>query len=164
MENETKKKPGRLETVEAVDRFVHAGKATVTLRSKASEARFTYKVSAKKEAPTDPIRFVKVLTGSDNESAYQYLGFLRRGGEFVHHRAKSRIGAEAPSVKAFSWFYGNLGRGRLPEALEVYHEGRCGACRRKLTVPESVMTGFGPECSERLGIERVTCEEVREAA
>jgi hypothetical protein len=35
---------------------------------------------------------------------------------------------------------------------EVYHEGRCGRCNRKLTVPESIETGLGPECASKLGL------------
>ena len=27
-----------------------------------------------------------------------------------------------------------------------WHEGRCGRCGRKLTVPESIEAGYGPEC------------------
>jgi hypothetical protein len=33
--------------------------------------------------------------------------------------------------------------------LEVWHEGRCGACGRRLTVPESIERGLGPECYGR---------------
>lgn len=157
MTNETgHETEGRLRTAEAARRFMLAGKATLTLRSRATEARFTYKVSAKKGV--DDLYFVRVLTGPDNEGSYEYIGFIK-GGNFVHQPYRSRIGAEAPSVRAFSWFSGNLARGVLREELEVYHEGRCGACRRKLTVPESILTGFGPECSDRLGIERITCQE-----
>jgi len=28
----------------------------------------------------------------------------------------------------------------------VFHEGACGRCGRTLTVPESIASGFGPEC------------------
>lgn len=31
--------------------------------------------------------------------------------------------------------------------LQVWHEGRCGRCGRKLTVPSSIETGLGPECA-----------------
>jgi hypothetical protein len=38
----------------------------------------------------------------------------------------------------------------LPKGLKVHHEGRCCRCGRKLTVPESIETGLGPECASRL--------------
>jgi hypothetical protein len=34
----------------------------------------------------------------------------------------------------------------LPESLEIWHEGSCLRCGRKLTVPESIESGYGPEC------------------
>jgi len=33
--------------------------------------------------------------------------------------------------------------------LEIWHEGRCGRCNRKLTVPASIALGIGPECGQR---------------
>jgi hypothetical protein len=47
---------------------------------------------------------------------------------------------------AFAWFWDRLRNGNLPEQVEVHHEGRCGRCGRALTVPESIESGFGPEC------------------
>jgi hypothetical protein len=38
----------------------------------------------------------------------------------------------------------------------VWHEGRCGRCGRKLTVPESIESGFGPECASILGLDAST--------
>jgi hypothetical protein len=32
--------------------------------------------------------------------------------------------------------------------FEVWHEGKCGKCGRALTVPSSILTGIGPECSK----------------
>lgn len=36
--------------------------------------------------------------------------------------------------------------------IEVWHEGRCGRCARRLTVPESILIGIGPECAEIMGL------------
>ena len=58
----------------------------------------------------------------------------------------SKIGEDADSAKAWRWFDANLQAGRVPEQLEVWHEGRCGRCGRALTVPESIERGIGPEC------------------
>jgi cytochrome c5 len=52
-------------------------------------------------------------------------------------------------------------RSQLPAELEVWHEGRCGHCNRKLTVTRKLSElAFGPDCSEKLGIVRVQCEVV----
>ena len=147
---------GQLTTVEAVCTFLFAGNATITLRSLKTGARFTYKVE---ESDDGHCHFVSLLTGDDNEGSFNYLGHFR-GGVYSHGR-KSKISAEAPSAKAFAWFAAKILRSQLPAGLEIWHCGRCGHCGRKLTVPESVATGFGPDCSEKLGIMR--CELVEPA-
>ena len=47
-----------------------------------------------------------------------------------------------------AWFYEKvIVDGKKPSdiGLEVWHEGRCGKCGRKLIVPESIARGIGPE-------------------
>jgi hypothetical protein len=56
------------------------------------------------------------------------------------------ISRDAPSARAFDWTWRHIARGIMPDALEIWHEGRCGRCARRLTVPESIAQGFGPEC------------------
>lgn len=148
---------GRLTTIDAARRFVLGGNATMTLRSARTGQWFTYRV--RRDEEDQGLYWVRVLTGPDNEAAYTYLGrFLR--GRYYQGR---RIGAEAPSARAFQYLARCLDENQLPPSLEVFHEGRCGACGRKLTVPESVATGFGPDCAERLGIPYAR-EEIKEAA
>ena len=56
------------------------------------------------------------------------------------------------SFQAFAWFLASLSRPgtELPEQLEFWHAGRCGRCGRRLTVPASIASGFGPECAGRI--------------
>lgn len=130
-------------------RFIHAGNATFTLVSMGS--RFTYRVRQKNsEGPF----FVSLLTGSDNEGSYSYLGMLwpDKPYRYVHGR-KSKVKSAAPPVQAFGWYLYHLGRGAdVTEKVKIYHAGRCGRCGRKLTVPESIMTGLGPECSGKVAM------------
>jgi len=144
---------GRLATAADAVQFMTAGRATVTLVSKKTSQRFTYRLGATEDKSTI---FVSVLTGSDNESDYSYLGRIASGPSgriFWAGRKVPRpgdVGRDAPSSKAFAWTWQNLVRGTLPEQLEVWHEGRCGRCGRKLTVPQSVAQGFGPECVQHV--------------
>lgn len=136
----------------AVREFVFAGNARLTLVSKKTGARFTYRVSAPKE-PGKVARFVGVLTGPQNDADYCYLGHYyaddRDDGAF-RHGVKSKISADAPSAIAWTWFDAHLRSGRIPEALEVWHSGKCGRCNRTLTTPESIARGLGPECAGKL--------------
>jgi hypothetical protein len=148
----------QLTTMEAINQFVFAGNSTFTLRSLKTGARFTFKVEASEDGK---VHFVKVLTGQN----IAYLGFFK--GPDYSHGKKSKITSEARSARAFQFFSDCLRKGKLHPSLEVYHEGKCGRCNRKLTTPASVLTGIGPDCAEIMGIQQVQppkCEEVEEKA
>lgn len=138
--------------------FMLAGNAYFTLRSAKTGVRYTYRMSLPhktdetcrfcKRRPCDcePNYFVSLLTGPENESDYAYVGLVRRN-EFRLTQA-SKLNANSLPVRAFSWAFANLTKNELPETLEIWHEGRCGRCGRKLTVPESIAAGIGPECAK----------------
>lgn len=150
---------GRFTNAIAARRFITAGKSTVTLESEKTGARYTYRVTRALDRDTgepsaDGTCFVGVLTGADNETAYSYLGRISRD-VFWHGRKAPKAGdipRDAPSHKAFAWAWQKLASGTMPDQLAVWHEGRCGRCGRKLTVPESIMSGFGPECQSKIGL------------
>lgn len=170
--SKTTKTPGKLDTWTDVSEFIFAGNATFTLVSLKTGARFTYKVRVKKEdverqaqdrsrarllgldrldtalADTDVTYFVNLLRGPNNERDFAYMGVMRRPGRFFWTQASGKVGRQAPAHKAIVWMLDALtcGRDVLGRQLEVWHEGRCGRCGRKLTVPESIAAGIGPEC------------------
>ena len=132
--------------------FLLGGNATFTLVSTKTGSRFTFKSQVCDS--NENLYFVKVLTGSDNENDYSYLGTLRTAGNAqveimaYGHGRKSRIAQDAPSALAFAWFIGHV----ESEAVEMWHEGRCCRCSRKLTTPESLARGFGADCAEKMGM------------
>lgn len=142
---------GQMKDPRAILAFMTAGKATLTLVSLKTSDRFTYKVRlAPKARPTDDdCWFVSLLNGPDNYMNYAYIGVIRFGEDgklFFKWTAKSRVGETALSVRGFKWAIVYFADNRMPKNLEVYHEGKCGRCGRKLTVPASIVSGFGPEC------------------
>ena len=137
----------RLEGVDAVRAFVTAGNAIFTLRNPATGNRFTFRVRrSEPREGAEPILFVGVLTGEDNTGDYSYLGCIFPDGFRV--TKKSRISADAPSARAFAWFWRRVSAGADVSPAEVWHTGHCGRCGRLLTVPESIETGLGPVCAE----------------
>lgn len=128
--------------------FILAGNATVTLVSGKTGTRFTYRVRSPEKI--ENLHFVSVLTGSDNDKDYSYLGTIFSGVTWGHGK-KSKIGKEATSAKAWAWAWSYLAKGELPPNCEVWHDGCCGRCGRRLTTPESVARGLGPECSKKVG-------------
>lgn len=126
--------------------FVLGGNATFTVVSKKTGARFTFKVRAAKGDGDNLPHFVTVLTGSDNEQDYSFLGTIFADGNYRHGR-KSVIGQTAPSACAFQWLWQHIEDPALSDKVEFWHEGRCCRCGRKLTVPSSIEAGIGPECA-----------------
>lgn len=154
----TEIKPAQLTDLKLVNLFLFAGNATVTFRSVKTGTRYTYKISAMKDRVTGEVTpgkyFVSLLTGADNENDFTYLGMIADKRFFTTRASKMNMNS-AP-VKAFNWAVQQLVEGYMPQDMEVWHEARCGRCGRKLTVPESVATGFGPDCAEIVGVETVT--------
>lgn len=141
-------------------KFILAGNAYFTLRSKATGARYTYRVNKPDPQPgkckyclNDPCRcvpryFVSLLTGPENTSDYTYLGMLTNK-RFTLTRA-SKMPITAKPVAAISLVMTRLFAGTMLSQLEIWHEGRCGRCGRTLTVPESIALGLGPECAGKV--------------
>jgi hypothetical protein len=120
--------------------FIFGGKSIFTFLNTKTENRFTFKV---KKHKTDDIFFVQVLTSPD---VYQFIGTLKSQSFF--YSKKSKISKEAQSVRVFDYVFKNLIQNTLPEFIEIWHQGKCGKCGRTLTVPQSIQSGFGPECSK----------------
>ncbi len=144
---------GRLMTVEDVITFATAGNATLTLVSVKSGNRFTYKIRKPAESKGPVAFFVSLMNGPDNENNFSYLGHVynNASGLRYQHGRKSKIGAESASALAFQWFWQHVvAQRQFPTTLEVWHEGTCCRCGRKLTVPESIERGIGPECIKKM--------------
>lgn len=135
-------------SADVVKDYALAGNATITLQSGNTGAHFTYKI---KRHNTDlNLYFVHLLRGADNENDYTYVGcYYSDNHHFVP--VKTYKGKDAmtwpASLRAIRYFFEKIEK--IPDVLKVYHEGRCGACGRTLTTPESLERGLGPECAKR---------------
>ena len=129
--------------------FILAGKCLFTVQNTGTGNRFTFRVRSPKvqRDPSRTAHFVDVLSGPENTRDYTFLGTLFAGTEYSHSR-KSVFPAECPSEAAFVWLIARLLTGSLPEAVKLYHHGKCGRCGRTLTVPSSIQLGLGPECAQ----------------
>lgn len=121
--------------------YALAGKSTITVRGKTT--RFTYQI---KKIANQEKWFVGLLNGPDNNCDYMYIGLgtMDKNATFTFRLTRnSRAGDDAQSVIAFKW----LVRHWESPLMEIWHEGACGRCGRKLTVPESIESGLGPTCA-----------------
>jgi hypothetical protein len=126
---------------EDVLQYIKAGNATITILNTKSGNRFTFNI---KKVENKEIFYVKVLTSPD---IYSFIGTFFNDNSFKYS-LKSHISKDAQSVLTFEWLVRNINN--LPSIIEIYHEGKCGKCGRKLTVPESITSGYGPDCIRRI--------------
>lgn len=152
---------GRLTSLVVIRQFFTPAlnSTLVTLVSKKTGTRFTYVIKRKEpnaDGQADEVWFVDLLNGPDNRKDFAPLAVLvmRRGLLSYYHARKSRIGATAPSAVAFKWVLEHVvvrGSEQALTQIEAWHEGACGRCGRRLSVPSSVELGLGPECAEKVG-------------
>lgn len=133
--------------------FILGGRAILTMVGRST--RFTFKVrraDPTEQNPNPSLFFVSVMTGSQNETSYTYLGVLDPRTGAVRPSRGSKVREDHPAFRAASWAFPQVFlHGRLPGG-EVMHAGRCGRCAKLLTDPDSVRSGFGPECRAKLGM------------
>lgn len=67
----------------------------------------------------------------------------------LHYFPRTKV--PSPEQGAMAWIWRNvLSPHKLEKYLRVYHNGRCAKCGRKLTTPESINRGLGPDCFESI--------------
>ncbi len=146
----------KFSVISDVEQFIFAGNATLTVVSQKSGNRLTMKFRRPKDKEGD-VRptWVSLADPHDNTATGAFLGTV--WGDHGHHSVrrsqKVNVGLDAPSSKLLDWIMAAVD-GAVADPLakaEFWHEGRCGRCGRLLTVPESILTGIGPECSKKVG-------------
>lgn len=127
--------------VGSVRNFIFGGNANFTIQSEKTGTHYTYKVKRSKK--NSSVFFICI---SDD-----YVGYLRFKGEKIYYNQGMNFEVSVrlqKQVKALLWVIANSDK--LDGNVTVYHCGRCACCGRKLTDPESIERGFGPECFKRL--------------
>lgn len=135
-------------TNDYIRRFALGGKSLITLQSGNTGVHFTY--SIQRSANDNNLYFIKLLNGQDNTKDYTYIGCYYSDNSYFNP-AKKYKGADKmswpPSLRAIEYFLRVIDN--VPDNLKVFHEGRCGVCGRRLTTPDSIERGIGPECLKR---------------
>lgn len=141
--------------------FILAGRAVFSVeipekhRVEGKQAHYTYRVDRVEATERWPESyFVKVLTGPDNTADYTYLGKLDDFTGQVRTTQASKNFENSYRLKILNrilarvWADDHAAYEQF--GFRVHHEGSCGRCGRTLTVPESVESGIGPECTKIL--------------
>ncbi len=122
--------------------FVFAGNSLFTVANEESGNHVTFKVKKHKE------KELWFVTTRDVHS-FEFIGTCFENKKYVHSK-KSVLEFTDTKVKVFYWFLTKFfhNQEKYP-MVKVYHHGRCGACNKKLTTPESIKSGIGPVCGGR---------------
>lgn len=152
-------------TVEQVHRvgkdFVLAGDAVFTIEVPAEFQKgdvkpwYTYRVQRKEADGQYPEAFfVKLLTGPENTRDFTYLGKLDPYTSETKVTARSQFAQDSFPVRLLNRLLARVWScdhdAYRKHGFKLHHEGRCGRCGRRLTVPSSVESGIGPECEKHL--------------
>lgn len=142
-----------------VKEFFAAGRAIFTVavpsefQAKHSDVKphYTFKVEyAEANGQWPETWFVKLLVGADNSNDYKTFGMLNPKTGQMRLTRKGGMTDKSWPVRIVRRVFANI-YSETPEKIEaagfdVHHEGRCGRCGRRLTVPSSIETGLGPVC------------------
>lgn len=134
--------------------FILAGDAIFTVECPGGpQPHYTYRVSHVEPNERYPESyFVKLLTGPSNTDDYSYLGKLDpfTGETRTTLKSKALEGSYPHRLlnRVLARIWGDDHEAYERHGFKTHHEGRCGRCGRLLTVPSSVESGIGPECSK----------------
>jgi hypothetical protein len=135
-------------------RLIFAGKAIFTIRSKKTGNRFTFRFKRAKETDRfpNPVFFVSVLSGPNNIDDYEYIGSISANGKSFRPRKNYPTDERHTTIKQLLFWLLNkmndIAYTDIKAQAELFHAGYCMRCGRILTVPESIISGLGPECKK----------------
>lgn len=122
--------------------FVFAGNSLFTVANEDSGNHVTFKVKKHKEKE---LWFVSTR----DIHSFEFIGTCFKDKKYFHSN-KSTLTFDDRKVQVFVWlldkFFNNQEKYPM---VKVFHHGRCGACNKKLTTPQSIKSGIGPVCEGR---------------
>ncbi len=125
--------------------FLLAGKCDCSIENIKSGNRFIYEINGNKK--NENMFFVQSVTGMGK--IYGGYILLKEDGSIVYNKGpKGQITDDDMRIQALMYVLKNYDR--LPPYVVVQHLGRCARCRRKLTDPDSIRRGLGPECAKKV--------------
>lgn len=144
-----------------IKKLIQAGNATFTLLNPRTENRVTFNIKRLKDEKKTNIDapdlyFVSVFTGTENDNGdhYSYFGTLREAMGRLYFRytpRSAKINESDTGCRVMTWFIEALNNYQFIQTkVEFLHESKCMRCGRKLTTPESIKSGLGPECAKNI--------------
>lgn len=134
----------------ALPHLFFAGRAVLTFRNNDKDTHMTVKVKQATDKNDRkiklPIFFVSVSLLGDRQTGYVFAGTIFKDQMICKlHRD---VPSESQLGKVMLFIMNALENPQLlrDKKVSLLHEGRCCRCSLPLTHPESINTGFGPDC------------------
>lgn len=125
--------------------YIYGGKGVVTLKSPTGKHHtysFRYPVEENKFPEGTMFIYCMVRNG-----VWRYIGMYIRNK--FRLTQMSRYGKDSSIVKGAQFIVRMMHKDFQTE-MELYHEGVCSVCGRKLVTPKSIRMGIGPRCFKNL--------------
>jgi len=136
---------------------IRAGKAELTVSNGKGE-HVTFRITAPSKTTARDgrtidretnVRFVSVMTGSEDAGSYSYVGMLDTT-KGIKPTKGSKLPLSDRRVAAVAWVIRQVASAAtIPAGYSLAHAGKCLCCGRKLTNPDSIESGIGPECRKK---------------
>lgn len=132
---------------DAIYRYCMGEQGVVTLQNPTNLKHHTYlfKKPAELNAFPEDVRFVYAV---HNGNKLFYVGMIEQD-KFRITRA-SRFGNHTEIVRGAYFIMRMMRDPKTLEQMDLYHQGVCCMCGRKLTSPKSIEFGIGPKCRKRI--------------
>lgn len=137
--------PIQMTNYEDILLHLSGGRAHISIVSKKTHTHFTYRVVRAKEERHKYLIWVRV--------EHKYILAViwdNKERKFIYN-PKTCIPKEWRRYKAIVWMWRYIINKRMPDGMFVYRDERCRSCGKRLTNPESIKLGIGPECIKRRG-------------
>lgn len=131
--------------------FILAGNSEFVLANTKTGNHIAYKVRATRNVKSQfALYFVYVKTDS---SVYAgHLSINCQGGSPRYIKGdKGAFDSDSQCIKVLLWFLTTPAH-LVPSNMCCLHVGKCGRCGRKLTDPESIAVGLGPDCRTKVRV------------
>ena len=155
-------------TLDRALKYVLSGSSEFKLVSGKTSREIFYRVTRKSAACTgsnNDNQFIYWLYSGESYDSLKYLGsiyFNKNQNCFEFARGKLGVGNKySVEVKAILYFMNRIYSGKFNTNIEIYHNGNCGKCGKKLRNVMSINTGLDPDCAKKVIIPDIDMKNVK---
>jgi hypothetical protein len=130
--------------------FFFAGKSVLTFQNQEKGTHITVKSTQARDKADRKIKlpyfFIKVRVLGDKESGFVFAGTIFQDSMRYALSSKVNEGEQIDNIMKFLMTALKRPAVLKERHVSLLHEGHCCRCGLPLTHPESIDTGFGPDC------------------